>query len=108
MAWIIVDLQIEPGDVCNAVLSNGTFEVEVLFVIVLENRMAVARGLHIQGPGQNNLGLAKMRAIAWFVMEKLDVDELSIEGAARTSGAGPGRTPTPIVFRRRRDVGPPT
>lgn len=57
--------------------------------------------LHVDGPGANVLGTAKLREIAAAVMEQYDVAELEIHGFPRTTGASPGRTPGVLRFRRR-------
>jgi hypothetical protein len=105
MRWWLVSLLIESGDFCLARLSNGPSELEVMFYADLQHRRAVLRRLDIQGAGPNVLGWMALRELAQDVMEVLDVDELRIEGAARTSGASPGRRPTPLVFRRVGHVG---
>jgi hypothetical protein len=96
-----VDIQIEDGDCGIALFSDGSIAVEILFCADIEGRVADLWGVHVQGPGPNRLGLSTLRGLARWVMEALDVDELRIEGAARASGAGPGRVPAPIIFRRR-------
>ena len=100
MHWRLVDLQIEPGDFVFVRLSIDAFELEAMFYVHLDWRLAVLRRLDIQGAGPNTLGVPGLRGLAQWVMEALDVDELRIEGATRTSGAGPGRRPAPHVFRR--------
>ena len=100
MHWRLVDLQIEPGDFVFVRLLIGAFELEIMFYVHLDGRSAVLRRLDIQGAGPNTLGVAGLRGLAQWLMELLDVDELRIEGAVRTSGAGPGRRPAPLVFRR--------
>jgi hypothetical protein len=100
MIWFVVTLKLEPGDYCIVSLSNGTIEVEWLFGFEPRDRTAVFQGLHVDGPGPNAMGWLALRDLARQVMEKLDVDILRVEGAPRTTGAGPGRRPAPIVFRR--------
>ena len=99
-AWQLLDLRMEPGDFAFALLSDGAVEIEVMFYAVLQGRRFVAQRLDIQGSGPNVLGFVALRELAQWVIEFLDVDEVRIEGATRTSGAGPGRRPAPIVFRR--------
>jgi hypothetical protein len=66
----------------------------------LARRRMVLAQTHIDGPGANQIGLAGLRALARIAMEELDVDEIVIEGAKRTTGAAPGRVPSPLRFRR--------
>jgi hypothetical protein len=58
---------------------------------------------HMQGfgIGPNSIGHANLRVLADVVMERMGYDELVIEGAPRTSGAGPGRTPRVLRFASR-------
>lgn len=80
-------------------VSEGDLVLDVLAQVILEDRRCVLRGVHVQGPGANTVGPARLLWLARLVKERLDVEELRIEGAARTSGAGPGRRPRPLVFR---------
>jgi len=66
----------------------------------LARRRMVLERTHIDGPGANRIGLPGLRALARIAMEELDVDEIVVEGARRTTGAAPGRVPTPLRFRR--------
>src|SRR5580658_8009873 len=94
------ELELGASDVAYACLSDGATVIEAMFHAHLTNRVARFSRLDIQGAGPNTLGLVALRELARSVMEPLNVDELRIEGAARTSGAGPGRRPAPLVFRR--------
>lgn len=64
-------------------------------------RTLILRRLHVQGGAPNDIGPANIRVIARAAMEEMDYDALEIEGAARTTGAHPGRRPRPIRFTRR-------
>ena len=60
------------------------------------------RRLHVQSAIEPNaIGLANWRLIANVVMERMDYDEIIVEGAVRTTGARSGRRPQPIRFARR-------
>ena len=58
-------------------------------------------GLHIQGAAANEVGVANLRVLIDAVMEKMDYDAIEIEGAVRTTGAGPGRRPGRLRFTYR-------
>ncbi|HVB66526.1 MAG TPA: hypothetical protein VNE67_01555, partial [Acetobacteraceae bacterium] len=106
MPWNLVpDPEIAPDDLVHACLTDGRIRVEILGYIRIAARTAWIEDLHIQGPGPRQLGIGRLRDLARWAMEALDVDELCIEGAARTSGAGPGRCPAALVFRRPRRAG---
>jgi hypothetical protein len=55
-------------------------------------------GLHIQGAAANAIGIANLRVLADVVMDKMDYDVIEVEGAVRTTGAGPGRRPGRLRF----------
>jgi hypothetical protein len=60
------------------------------------------RRLHIQSNvAPNAIGRANWRLVATMVMERMEYDEIIVEGAVRTTGASPGRRPHPIRFTRR-------
>lgn len=58
-------------------------------------------GMHIEGPGANEVGRANLRVLADFVMEEMGYDAIEVEGAARTTGANPGRRSRRLRFPRR-------
>jgi hypothetical protein len=70
--------------------------------VELAGRVLVARRLHIHGEGltANEAGPANLRVLARRLLEELDLDELVIEGAHRTTGAGPGRRPRRLRLTR--------
>jgi hypothetical protein len=77
--------------------------------VTLEERCIRARGLHLEGVGitANSLGFAALRRIARAALERMDCDELIVEGGRRTTGAGPGRLPAPLRFKRAPGAAPP-
>ena len=99
MRWCVVALEIDAAGGVRAVLADGEHIVEFVADFELGARHAVRRGLHVYGAGPNSLGISDLRALIRWAKGHLDVDELRIEGATRTSGASPGRRPTPLVFR---------
>lgn len=60
----------------------------------------VLRGVHVQADALHSVGVVNLRQIARIVLERLDYDEIIVEGAARTTGASPGRKPASLRFRR--------
>ena len=79
-------------------LTDGARVVEIVTDVEFVGRVALLRGLHIQGGGRNTLGPSALRELINWAKVQLDVEQLRIEGATRTSGAGPGRVPPPLVF----------
>ena len=96
-AWAVSSVEFDGATVL-ARLTDGEVEIQVLAdVVVLTRSEAVLSGLHVQGPAPNSVG-PRIRSVAYWLKEYLDVRRLRIEGATRTSGAGPGRDPAPIIF----------
>ena len=101
MGWRFSDdPEITPDDLIGACLTDGRREIKLLAYVRIDGQVARVSELHVQGAGPHSLGIGGIRGLVQWTMEVLDVDELRIEGAARTSGAGPGRRPAPLVFRR--------
>jgi hypothetical protein len=79
--------------------------IEIVAELTEREDVLVCSGVHVQSElGPNGLGLARLRQIADAALERLDYNVIEIEGATRTSGAGPGRTPQRLRFTRRRRV----
>jgi hypothetical protein len=64
-------------------------------------RTLVLHGLHLQDLSPNAIGPANLIVLAHVVMQRMDVDELVVEGGLRTTGANPGRRPRVLRFSRR-------
>jgi hypothetical protein len=98
MSWHVVEFDFGGADTVLVVLANGNQRIHVLADVELHRAQAVLHGLHIQGGGSNSLGPAALREMIRWAKEYLDVEQLRIEGATRTSGAGPGRIPPVLEF----------
>ena len=66
----------------------------------LDGDRLVLYDLHVDGPGPGVFGLRRPRAATQELMGQFDVRTLEIRGFVRTTGAGPGRLPPPLVCRR--------
>lgn len=75
-------------------------EISVMADVEISDRSIRLEGLHIGGGGANSFGSASLRDLVRSIMEQLDVDEIIVEGAVRTTGANPGRRPRPLRFTR--------
>jgi hypothetical protein len=87
------------GDTLSAELSCQSQTISIVADVAFEGRVALLWSGHIHGDGANTLGGAALLSLIRWAMEFLDVDELRIAGAPRTSGANPGHTPRLLVFR---------
>ena len=69
--------------------------IEMMAELIPTGRVLRLVGFHVQSVmGPNSLGIAALRAIADAAFERLpDYDAIVVEGATRTTGAGPGRVP---------------
>jgi hypothetical protein len=69
-----------------------------------DGKILFARGVHIHSDaGARTIGVANLRVLAAFVLERMNCDEASVEGAVRTTGANPGHRPRVLRFTRRVD-----
>jgi hypothetical protein len=107
MAWRPDDItfEIDPEGTEDPVVTVrfGTPAGEIQMMAEVEEHDRTLRliGLHIQGLTPNEIGSTNLRVLADVVMSELDYDAIEVEGAPRTTGAGPGRRPRPIRFTRR-------
>ena len=97
MPWALLQIEID-GDTVWVELSDGRSSIQVITDVEIVGRFARLYGCHFLGDGANRLGPRKLLSLAAWAKRELDVDELRIEGATRTSGAGPGRVPPVLVF----------
>jgi hypothetical protein len=104
MSWrpAEISLRYEDADFPVVVAEIGTPAgvVTVLAEVVERGQTLILRGLHLQGLSPNEIGAANLRLIARVVMEETGYDAIEIEGAARTTGANPGRRPRVLRFTR--------
>jgi hypothetical protein len=67
----------------------------------------VLDGLHVQDSRANAIGIGNLMVLAQAVMEGMDLDGIVVNGAPRSTGANPGRTPRNLRFTRRVRPAPP-
>ena len=94
----LLQLDIEEFDIVFANILLGKTELLAMAEAEFGGFDLTLRNLHIQGPGGNSVGSRYLRRLAQWTMDLVDVDELRIEGATRTSGANPGRRPALVIF----------
>ena len=64
-------------------------------------RVLHIEGAHVQGLAPGALGRAGLNAIGRKLLKEPDVDEIVIQGGARTTGRNKGRLPRAIRFPQR-------
>ena len=91
----------EDGIAIGRVITEGYY-LEVMAEVIQEGRTVTLLGLNVHGVGVsvNELGPTRLRKLINETMERMDVDEIVIEGAVRVTGAGPGRKPGRLRFKR--------
>jgi hypothetical protein len=65
-----------------------------------ERRVLHCERVHIQGLSAGALGRAGLNAVGRKILVEIDVDQIVLEGSARTTGKREGQTPRPIRFPR--------
>ena len=90
----------QDGSTVLAEITHNGILLSVIANVQVVNDHAVLSNFHIDGPGPRQFGIGGLRDIIHKVMEYFDVEVLEIQGFRRTTGAVPGRTPGPLVFRR--------
>jgi hypothetical protein len=76
-------------------------ELRLLGRVVEAGRQLRLTEVHAGGLSANSLGVRGLLRLAQAFAERFDVDEIVIEGAARTTGARPGHVPRILRWRRR-------
>lgn len=77
---------------------NGSLQLMGEFEI--GERDLVIRKAHLGGDSSIKWGPKLLRQLGRAIAEKLDVDEIEVHGAVRSTGANPGRPPNVIRFSR--------
>jgi len=87
-----------PEPVVRIVTPVGT--LLLIGTLTFSGKLAYLRGVHVEGLARGELGRRGLNAIAKKALVELDVDQIIIEGGARTTGRRPGRRPKPFRFPR--------
>ncbi len=67
-----------------------------------DGKQITLSGVHMDGPGPNEIGVPNLRMIGDRFCEVFGYDELVVQGASRTTGASPERSPGHLRFKRGR------
>jgi hypothetical protein len=110
--WTFTDLtflgfrpETTDGDIVTVRIGTPAGEVQIIGALDINGRTLIVRRTHIQSDaGPNGIGIANLRTLAAFLLERIDCDEAVVEGETRTIGAAPGRRPRPLRFARRPGV----
>ena len=94
-----IDLVDHPVMIVRITVPVGT--LEVIGSVSKIGRILHIDGAHVQGLAPGALGRAGLNAIGRKLLEEADVNEIVIQGGARTTGRSKGARPRPIRYPRR-------
>ena len=97
----VVDIEGYDNGVMLVAVTTPAGRFEILGTISIVGRMLRVERAHVDGPGPGVFGRAGLNAIGRKLLEESDVDEIVIEGSARSTGRNKGRIPKPVRLRRR-------
>lgn len=95
-----VEIDEVDGDVVQVTISTPAGIVTVLGIVRIEDRTLYIDNAHVDGPGRGMLGRSGLNAIGAELLAEADVDEIVLQGSARTTGSHPGRKPKLIRYPR--------
>jgi hypothetical protein len=90
---IIVDDQLSEDPIFLVQVITPLGILDLMAEVRLSPRSIEVHGLHVGGDAATRWGWSTLRRIGRLIAEKLDVDEINLYGAIRTTGANPGRRP---------------
>jgi hypothetical protein len=98
---IIADDTDDPVVTIRVATPAGELQIMAEVLEANDGKTLKLQGVHVHSDaGPNAFGLSALRLIASIVMERMDYGEVIVEGAVRTTGAGPGRRPRALRFSR--------
>lgn len=96
---LVESYEYHDGEVVVVRFRLGRESIEFMANVEIHGNVLMLRRCHVQGDLANRVGVARLLALGRWIRQELDVDELRIEGGTRATGANPGHSPRPIVFR---------
>jgi hypothetical protein len=104
MMWTSDQITLEIDDVEHpemiVVITTPVGIISLMAGVSIVNRVLRMDRTHIGGLKPGSLGRAGLNAVGRKLMELADVDQIIIQGSARTAGRNEGKTPRPIRFPR--------
>jgi hypothetical protein len=103
--WTTEDITVEIEDAEDSVMivaiTTPAGVVRICGSVTVVGRTLRIDGAHVGGVSPGALGRAGLNVIAQKLLMEADVDEIVIQGSARTSGRYRGKVPRAIRFPRR-------
>lgn len=84
------------GNTVSIAVSTPTGQIDIVVDVTVSQGTLSIENAHIQGQGPNTAGIRYLRSVAKDVGRVFGVDNVSISGGMRTSGANLGRFPDRI------------
>ena len=109
MRWTAFDLDLigfdpdtNEGDIVTIAVATPNGMISIMGEIDIIGPLIVLKGVHIHGEnGANTIGIANLKVLAAYLLERIDCNEARVEGATRTTGARRGLKPRVLRFTRR-------
>ena len=101
--WTSAEISVElddasEGSVWIVRIDTPAGAIELIGEVIKVGRVLHVDHAHVQGLNPGALGRAGLNAIGRKLVEEADVDEIIVQGGARTTGARPNRVPPAFRF----------
>ena len=106
LTWLGIEDASSEGNIVTISIGTPAGNVVVMAEVDLspDGKSLFARGVHIHSDaGARTIGVANLRVMAAFVLERMNCDEASVEGAVRTDWGESGASTAFLRFTRRVD-----
>ena len=98
---IVIDIVDADHPVVEIVIATPIGDLNLMASASVTGRTLRLDGVHVDGLTPGLLGRSGLNAIGRKLLEIADVDEIIIQGGARTTGRYKGKVPRPIRFPHR-------
>jgi hypothetical protein len=93
-----VEVEEAEGSIIQAVVETPAGPLRLLASVAIVGRVLLLDGAHVGGLAPGAIGRAGLNAVGRKLLEVADVDQIIIQGSARTTGKRKGNIPRPIRF----------
>jgi hypothetical protein len=97
---IVVEIEEAEGSEIVVTISTPVGVMRLMSDVSIVDRTLRMNRVHVEWLKPGALARIGLNAIGCKLLELADVDEIIIQGSARTTGRSPGRRPRPIRFPR--------
>jgi hypothetical protein len=107
--WLTNEISAEIDDVDGSVMivdiTTPVGTLTLIGSVSIDGRILRMDRVHVQGLESGMLGRAGLNAIGRKLLELADVDQIIVQGGARTTGRAKGKIPRTIRFPRQTHAG---